>query len=354
VRIWNVPTALLLVALPFPLAFGAGNDDGVDRAILAELQAIRGLLDGMSSNLAAGTAAPPAAMPAAVAADDEWNEFRARGPDLAALRQIQLPANPSDDQVRQYIRAIQNATRGQNTYSDSDPQVRMLLKIGPEKLPLLIEAATADRGAPGSLSNYHLNRAIIRLARDDQKQMIIDALPINNELVRAVVERGWEQDARAVLLAEMKDYPDHLPTEWIWAVANLGDPETYPLLTDYFVNGRNQYWTYEAIKDLPGINIETNIEAAWVNARDGDDCSAFYMAKVAAGYGYPDALDYLVKSFDNADVRRWGGSDVRQTLYRLLPVRGSREELIAWYRQNKDKLIFDPETKTYHVQETKK
>lgn len=179
-----------------------------------------------------------------LAADDELDDFgfpgmgdwQRRGPNMKLLRKAKLPENPTKDQVRAYVRKIANATKGQNTFGSTDPQVRMLMKVGGEHLDVLIDALDRDL-------RYYAIEAVPRLAEEGHKKLILQKLAQKPNLVKVVVSRGWEQDAKEILTRKLDEWPDSLPREWIEAVAAFEDPKTYDGLIDYLVFGSNKSHT---------------------------------------------------------------------------------------------------------------
>ena len=86
------------------------------------------------------------------------------GPDREKLSKIQLPANPIDQQIIDYIRQIRDATVGQNIWSDSDPQIEMYEKIGPGHLRLLLPYLR------GEARYRHLYAALPKLIDERDKE----------------------------------------------------------------------------------------------------------------------------------------------------------------------------------------
>jgi len=204
-----------------------------------------------------------------------------RGPDVATLSRIKLPENPTREQAKRYIMEIAAASGGQNSWSPSDPQVRMYADIGAENLPLLFEV-------PG-VNDYHLVSAAKVIATDKHKEMIIKYLRLMPELSAVVVAKGWEKDAREVLVRLLKDRADYLPESVVRAVVNLGDASTYEHLKQHFVRGSNKARTYEAIKGLPGIDLRDSVAAAWESAKTRR-YERESMAPIALSFGNTDAL----------------------------------------------------------------
>ena len=278
---------------------------------------------------------------------EDSGRFVSRGANIKKLRAIQFPQEPTEETLRQYIDEILLASRGQNSSSSEDPQVGMLCKVGSEHLDLLLDSMGSTQGIPDS----YLVQAISRLAREEHKTMILDALPLHHGLIDAVTQRGWASDARDILLDELESNPPYLPVQWLRAVAELNDPTTYPLLTSYFINGNNRYWTYEAIRNLPIPDMASCVSQAWERSKFADEYESKSMARIAAEYGQMDALDDLIAMLNEEDeYNRHNAMESRTTLLRLLDFRGANDELVQWYNANKGRLVFDPARKKYVVQ----
>ena len=272
-------------------------------------------------------------------------EFTTTPADLEALGKITLPPNPTTDQVRQYIRDIVNASRKQNVYTATDPQVAMLTKAGSENVGTLIAAkATAEGGAIQS----YLLRAIEELATPENKAVILDALPEQQDLASVVVKFGWERDARATLIAGFNEHPQYLPESWIEAVGLLQDPTTYPLIEDYFVNGNSKSATFQVLEKIPGFNIAGGVDEMWKKAKYDRADQLIEACDIAAQYGHADALDAAAKILED-DHNRYYRKVARRIITTYTPSTGDDEALIGWVKANSGNLVFDPQTKKYSI-----
>ena len=275
-------------------------------------------------------------------------DIEGRGVNLQKLRLIKLPENATDDQVRHYIHEIIAATRGQNTFSQDGPQVRMLTKVGSKRVGFLLEALLEN---PQREGEYYVIPAIIRLATEEHKKLILDALPDYNDFVKVVLDKGWEQDAKAILVEEVAARPRFLPTEWIEAVAHLKDPETYDDLKAYFINGPNRGWTYKSIRHLPGFDLREAVAQAWEKTKSGKGWEAKDVAVIAVQHGHLDALEYLVRwlaEYPDDEPKVYGA---RSTILHHIPFRGSNEAIAEWFEKNKNQLVWDPKTKKFRLEE---
>ncbi len=100
-----------------------------NRLILEELKEIRSALNRIADELSEIRSSKEKQ-------DDIRQSFsgtfplNSRGPDIDKLADITLSNDAGPDEVKKYIRDIIKASQGQSTYSDRDPQVAMLAKIG--------------------------------------------------------------------------------------------------------------------------------------------------------------------------------------------------------------------------------
>lgn len=309
--------------------------------ILAELRAIRVAVEALREEVAdlrkqRASSTRPAPLPSS------FNQ----GPDIATLRAIELPDKGDPGQVKEYISAIIRTSAGQNTYSDRDPQIRMLMDLGEENVPLMIESLRFSSG----MNNYHLRRAIVHLASENNKDVILESLPLHPELVSAVVRQDWAVDARDTLITELRN-AGWLPTEWIQAVAGLRDPETYPLLVDYFVEGPNRSFTYRALRDLPIESLNEAVEQAWNRAKRGHHHDRMSLAIIALEYGHVDALEVLVDALAHGDEdSAWPAREARPAVLRHTAFRGTNQELLEWFRRHHNDLVFNEEDRRFEVQ----
>ena len=128
--------------------------------------------------------------------------------------------------------------------------------------------------------------------------------------------------------------------EWIKAVANLKDPKTYGLLSDALVNARCRDQAFQALKDVPGLDLTAAAKEIW-NRGDYEESELDSVACIAFQCGQLEAMDCLLDMMDK-DV-----SSCQGLLSRHLEVRGDSKQLRAWLNQNRAKLRFDPKDKIY-------
>ena len=261
---------------------------------------------------------------------------------------LQLPENPSKEQARAYIAAVLDAekaaVRGIAVSWDASALStcsRLLKRVGPANLDLLIEALATTRG----VADWHLHKAVEAVADESSQKLILENLDAYPGFVRIVLKQGWVQPAREVLLRELKNQTEGLPGEWMQAVIALNDPSTYPLLRNYFIKCANRTQTFEYIKKLPIANLSGAVREAWEASRNSPSRSS--MACIAAGYGLFDALEVLMERLTEPGLEWREQGDVgalRVAVAKATGVSGSKEELTRWWKTNRGHLRFDRAT----------
>ena len=85
----------------------------------------------------------------------------------------------------------------------------------------------------------------------EDKDLIIRALPFDDQLAEIVLEKGipGRRAQEALTLARLSHERDSLPIAWIKAVASLRDPATYPELKAYFIRCSNRKSTFGGTPD---------------------------------------------------------------------------------------------------------
>lgn len=266
--------------------------------------------------------------------------FRRKGANLEELDQITLADNPTPKQIKEYIRKIGIASSKQNSYSDSDPQVFMLTKIGNENLELLINANLNHQG------EFYAIPAITRLTQPKDKELILKYLPFKKDLVKVVIQNGWEADAKIILYNELRQIPHYLPIEWVTAIANLEESCVYDDLKQYLILGSNKKWTYESIKMLPNIELDGAVIKAWDNAKR-DKWARNSFAPIALAHGQKDALGVVIESLNSSPSDHNAVRNPRKYVLQYTYASGSNNEIRDWYNSNKNNLYFDEEKRKF-------
>ncbi len=309
--------------------------------ILEELQHLREAVDALTREVKELREGRPPVRPAPGPGD-------LRGSDHEALATVRFPEDPTPDALRKYIREINRISENQRSFSPRDPQVDMLMRVGPDRLDFLLQSM--DRRSRGLGGYYHAREAIIQLAEDRHKDLILEYLPHNHDLAPVILRFGWEEEAKDILMEGLAAMPDYLPRDWIRAVIHLDDPETHPLLLAFLMHGRNKSQTYNVVSSHITEGLDEAVEEAWRQSRQNWDRRQ--MAPIAAEHGIREALDYMIGemaetgSADERGMREW-----RPTIIRLTGFIGTTPDLIQWYEKHREQLEYEEESRRYVLPE---
>jgi hypothetical protein len=274
--------------------------------------------------------------------EDEPMRFHTQHADQKRLNAVIFPEPPTRESLRNYIAEIEEASEGQNSYSESDRQVGMLARVGEENIDLLLEMSGHGAG------QFHRTYAIKKLATSKSKDLILASLKTHVELAEIVLRNGWEVEARETLLAGLGSR--YLPSEWIEGVVRLQDPTTYDRLLVHLVEGSNRSTTYELIRYLPGLQLEESVKKAWARARRDHVWERMGVAGMAVAYGVEEALETLIRGLQLRDVMRneYLLDQVRTAIYEHSDCPSlSSVDAMTWYEAVKGHLVFDEKSRKF-------
>ena len=271
-------------------------------------------------------------------------EGRSRAFDPAVFANISLPENASKAQVRSYIETITILSQRQNAFSSEDPQVGLLRKVGADNLDVLIEASSDETYRSFQAGRWYVDLAIPELVRPEDKALILGALSAHPWLADVVLEKGWQGEARDTLIAGLKDARQkNLPPSWVKAVASFKDPSTYSTLKAYLVDGPYKWITFDAIRDLPGIQLADAIEQVWRYAKAKPALERVDAAAAVASSGRIEALDALLAALSPDENENQSA----YWLKKLTPAMGDNAALVAWFYDYRSRIVYDATQKKF-------
>ena len=326
---------------------GCSPTSNQQNLVLEELKGIRSSLEVITEKLSEQEANRQKLL----SFSSRFSSSSGREINVDKLADIKLPSNPTTEDVKKYIQEIKSASVGQRGYSSRDPQIALYAEVGQENLPLLIDSLS--RGESNTMHDYHMIPAIVQLVDDAHKSLILDSLSKHQSLVKVVLEKGWEVDARDILLAELNP-GQRLSTDWIKATALLNDPESYPSLRDHFIKAGSRSSTYKSIKNLPIENMPAAVAEAWEESQYEHEYERQRMAVIAVEYGRVDALEFLVDALitpSDSTSSNYMKKEMRFAVLKAIDSKGSNEELAEWLEANKDHLQFDMGSKKFVVKQ---
>ena len=279
-------------------------------------------------------------------------------PDRDKLSKIRpLPANPTDQQIIDYIRQIRQASIGQTAFSSNDPQIEMYEQIGPGHLHLLLPYLNNN----GHQAGFHLLHALPKLVGEADKELVRRSLKQYPFLIRNVVRNGWGKEMKKDILALLAQ-PQEANLPLFELRKSLGDlvqsSDDLKIVTNAYLYNVNGFVLLEGLKKLPGVNIPKLVNEAWTEAdkNPGNYENAMSSrAKDVIQNGGPniEAFKYLLKllMFPNNPGQQ---SYRAQTIIPFLSARCDfpiydPARLREWYDKNADRIAYDPATGKYVV-----
>jgi len=274
---------------------------------------------------------------------------RQRGANQADLDLIVLPENPTRADYETYIKAIEEATQGQNSFSSGDPQVEMLAKVPAEHIDLLI----AQIGGRSSL-RFHAQYAMRNIDMTPLRGRINELVLEQPTMIGVVVTNGWSRDAAEAIAAKLESRPPNLGPAWFQAAAELRDPALYDALHDCAIQSRYFTQVIQVLEGLPDYDLHRTIGELWRISGEGNtSINRHQVATVAVRFGYVDALGELINQL-NARSRGYYSNNGENTydtqraiISRYIDFTGTHEEIAQWFADNKDQLVFDHITERY-------
>ena len=366
---------LVLPVLALILLSGcrSGNDalEKQNAEILAELKRINARLDDVEKQSKQNTEIRPELKKIDTRLDRLEKQIRQRqqirqvgspaffGPTpeiRKELSKIQLPANPSDQQIIDYIRQIREASEGQPGNSSHDPQVALYERIGPGHLHLLFPFLKHD----GHHSPLHLMAALPKLVGEADKELVRRSLKQYPILIRCVVSNGWLKEMKKEILALLAQPKEaNLP---VYELSKyIGDlvqsPDDLKIITDAYIYNRNGFVLLDGLKKLPGMDIRKLVNQAWAEAQKNPvyENAMISRAQNVIRDGGPniEAVKYLLKLLMISDNP--GSQNYRTHV--VVPFLSARcdfpiydpARLREWYEKNADRIVYDPATGKYVV-----
>lgn len=353
-------TIVLAVPSPPVHAEATAEPTGtVEEQLLEELRLLRAEIARLGERIeqmeAGGEADETAAAEARqVPWDGGWRENKA---DPAVLAEIdeeldaKIAEGLTEADALAVVQRLDAASAGQNSFSPTDPQVMILAKLGREHPPVLIDAMQMHG------IRYYAENAINTVDWTPHRQLVLDSLALAPDLVKVVARRGWIDDAKPTLVEELRHRND-LPIEWLRVAASVAEPGDHDALAAYLVNVNS--WqlndAYNTIRRVDGLDIDTAVGEAWEASRFDamDDRQA--IAVIAVGHGYEGALIDLIELLpdeqpkpDDPHVFMRREVSPRLALLRHTEASGTNAEIKAWYRANRDNLVFDVEDRKWRA-----
>lgn len=273
-------------------------------------------------------------------------EQRRETADIDQLYAVKFPTSPSTASVAAYIQKIYAISRLQKRHLRSDPQVSLLMQVGPEYLHVLIRETYSHVG----WHDYGIE-AIKKLATEEHKKLIFNALKTFNKYSSVIYINGWHHEIQQELIKGLRNNRGYVPSEWIKAVAEFEREDAREVLIEYFKYGWNNHSTYNHIAGIKGIEprLKAAIPEAWETARRDNKYALGMLTPKALELGYMPAFRFVMVSLlDNAS-RPKHEFDAHSLAITYTVLTGNAREILSWYENNQRNIVFDAARKRYVV-----
>lgn len=304
---------------------------------------------------------PSDAPPSELSPGEEEKKTQVRDSETSSELIKDPPVDLADQKSCQaYIDSILQRVQRQEQRSASvdDPEVAMLAKVGPSHVDLL--AGSLSKGRGQYRSDYYLMYAMNALANEDNKEIILKYLPVATMLIYSVNKQNWQQEARPIVLQELRRNQHALPPMWLVVAANYKDPEADEALRRSIEKVTYSPFHILSLAESTTFDVSAIAIKRYKEALSMKDSTATYalpcLAGAAALYGEKGALKTLCDIFTGKikDIRYPSGSPYYKGLARRIVVRltgasGSDEEIANWVRDNLSQLTFDHDKRVYVV-----
>jgi len=262
------------------------------------------------------------------------------------LRGVDFPDVNSKPEVKKYIKQILALPAGRGP-SKRDLQIKLFYNLGEENVDLLINALDQR-------ITYHLVEALRHLVTSEHKKLVLDNLAEKRILINIVIHNGWEQEAKQILVDELKKEHQYLPESWLSTVVGYNDVNTYDDLIHHFIHARNKYSSYIYLRKLKGIDLTAAVKQGWINyqpkRKETHDFLQFII--VALEHGQCDALIAASRAIHKKSKNRYTKLFQRQLVKWLNEHTTFTENITSdgqWISKNIYAIKYNPETKVYEL-----
>ena len=263
----------------------------------------------------------------------------------AAIAQATLPANPTPAQLEAYLDTVLNNAPESCDQPLRDAIRKKLAAVGTNGLPALLRRLPLG----GNLGESAVLPVVSQFVTRAHLAELRAALERDSDVVRVFTAKQWEADARAALVARLRDHRQPMPADALRFAAEAHDPASYADLRWHFVRlnyGHDR--VLAALEQCPGFDTAAAVREAWRWAQLGlsnDD----HLAVAAAMQGLPEALSRAVIDLENTQDSTKRDRDVPR-LAALTGYTGPTNQTLVWLGANLGRFRFDEARQRYVVQ----
>lgn len=277
------------------------------------------------------------------------------------LAQIELPDNPTREQCEAFLDDIYRIANANGLTRLTELRAKKLATIPAQHIVLLTQIFEAKGLKEGAVLG-----ALGRYEPKSYRQAAIDGFAEDPSLIYLIVRNGWYQDVKDELIDKLKS--GYVPVRntgpiWFQAYVEVAEPEHFELLHKRTLNYDDLRRKLFLLDTLEGYDFARTVNACWANLTPKLRDNGYYdidnvLRSYAVRVGNIDALASAVQ--DLVDPQRGYKDVVYNTtvrtiitpellVRRYLDFRGTHEEVQAWFKANRDDLVFDFFTQRFQL-----
>jgi len=162
------------------------------------------------------------------------------------------------------------------------------------------------------------------------------ALDRDPGVMRYIVKFGWTEAIRDRVVKKLNETSGDLDPMVFRLAVELDDPELYPRLHKSTMALEQPMDYIKLLRAMPDYDLDYTIRERWNRDRKKFMFNRMVFAANAAKAGEVNALAYLIKQ-----LAKYGDSNARYGVVPMIEFRGSNQQIIAWFKANRDDLAFD-------------
>ena len=267
-------------------------------------------------------------------------------PNDASTVVLQVPENPSLEQVHAAIYDLEMSLLGRDSITSNQLELSSLDRMPLEMLPEVIEHPL------DSLAGYFVVEAVKHRLTPDHKTIVLEAFARTGAFADLILQYGWAQDCADPILRLVGDRRAHRLMgnfERYSAILTRLDSEEVWQAVCEFLEAHPDYW--HALVDADSsARMQATVEVLWgrtqyhLRAR-------LQLAPAAVSYGIAEALDFASEIIEAGKA----GHEISmliQAVYGHTTYDGPAEEFPRWYASTHERLIFDARTRKFTSADT--
>lgn len=265
------------------------------------------------------------------------------------LDEIQLPENPTSEEAKAYIKALREFTL------PGTPESRVIYDAIVDKLKILPYEHNE------LLARESINRTTLRLQASDAREIILSQSFLEKNPRPARIDQNTDielallytplEEVRERLVDHIQNPESYKSPLVLLAATELRDPALYPTLQDILADRVPSSIALTtllpALALIPDYDIVNTADICFKVAKEKtkykSNLRRSEATKFIAQFGNIEALGYIIDNLQKRPIdqfSRYRVTGAREILT-IIDFHGTDAEIKAWYKKNKNELVFD-------------